>query len=337
MIALFPGQGSQSVGMTKTLYENFSIAKQTFEEASDSIQINLKKLCFEGPESELVLTENTQPCLLTASIAAFRVAESEFEFKPKAAAGHSLGEYSALVAAGAIPLSTAVSWVKERGKAMQEAVPNGQGSMAAVMGLEDDMIQKLCTRATQEAESKRKSSETSFSVPALVEPANYNTFGQTVISGSADAIQEAVNLISSEDFSGGKIIPLSVSAPFHSKLMKPAREKMAQIFARTPEDQKPKSLNCPYLPNRTARITQEASLVLELLVEQIDHPVLWKQTLLTFIEHGYLKGVEFGPGKVLQGLAKRTARAKKVDFPVLSFGEADGMNDLEKFLGRVAQ
>ena len=156
IIAVFPGQGSQHVGMGKDLYDNFKTAKEVFEEASDAISVNLKKLCFDGPESDLTLTMNTQPCLLTVSVAAFRVAERERDFAPWAAAGHSLGEYSALVAAGAFPLATAVRWVHERGKAMQAAVPAGEGTMAALLNLEDAQVAELCERATKLAAEKRK-------------------------------------------------------------------------------------------------------------------------------------------------------------------------------------
>src|SRR4051794_38588782 len=184
IVAVFPGQGSQHVGMAKDLYENFALVREIFEEASDSISVDLKKLCFDGPESDLKLTENTQPCLLTASVAAFRVAEREFNFIPGAVAGHSLGEYSALVAMGCLDLGLATRWVRERGAAMQQAVPAGEGTMAAILGMDDAVIDTLCKKATALAQEKRQKGEQSdISVPALVEPANYNAPGQVVIAG----------------------------------------------------------------------------------------------------------------------------------------------------------
>jgi [acyl-carrier-protein] S-malonyltransferase len=304
-VALFPGQGSQHVGMAKDLLENFKIAREVFEEASDAARLNIKYLCLEGPEADLTLTENTQPCLLTASVAAFRVAQAELGFKPSVVAGHSLGEYSALVAAGALPLGTAANWVRERGRAMQKAVPAGQGTMAAVLGMEDSQISKLCEAATANAKAKRSQGENAdLTVDAIVEAANFNAPGQIVIAGSTDAVAEAVALIKAGgDFAGGKAIPLSVSAPFHCKLMRGARDKMAEIFSQS--SIKAKAPICGYVPNRTARLTQEAGVVFELLVEQVDHPVLWKQSMTSLLEQDYLAYAEFGPGKVLSGLMKR--------------------------------
>ncbi|MGZ3689666.1 MAG: ACP S-malonyltransferase, partial [Bdellovibrionota bacterium] len=267
-VALFPGQGSQHVGMGKDLFENFRVAREAFEEASDHSHLNLKALCFDGPESDLMMTEHTQPCLLTASVAAFRVATHELGFKPAAVAGHSLGEYSALVAAGVLPLGTAAGWVRERGAAMQKAVPTGQGTMAAVMGL-DDKIEALCAAATESAKNKRAASaENELTVEAVVEPANFNAPGQVVIAGSVDAVAEAVAMIKAGgDWAGGKAIPLSVSAPFHCQLMRPARDRMADLFSKALPSERAKMPLCAYVPNRTARLTQEPGVVFELLVE----------------------------------------------------------------------
>jgi [acyl-carrier-protein] S-malonyltransferase len=307
-IALFPGQGSQFVGMGKDLFTNFKAAAETFEEASDAIRVDLKKLCFEGPDAELTLTENTQPCLLVSSVAAFRVASAELGFRPSAVAGHSLGEYSALVAAGALPLATATQWVRERGKAMQSAVPAGQGSMAALLqswGAEEDAkVRELCKRATASAIEKRAKGETAdIVVEAIVEPANFNAPGQIVMAGSKDAIDEAIALAKAGgDFAGAKALPLQVSAPFHCRLMKPARDRMAELFSKA---KTPNALTAPYIPNRTARLTSETGTIFELLVEQVDHPVLWKQSMTTLLTDGLQNAVEFGPGKVLTGLMKR--------------------------------
>jgi [acyl-carrier-protein] S-malonyltransferase len=312
IVALFPGQGSQHVGMAKDLLDNFKTAREVFEEASDAASLNIRKLCLDGPDADLTLTENTQPCLLTASVAAFRCAQVELGFKPVAVAGHSLGEYSALVAAGSLPLGTAAKWVRERGRAMQLAVPKGQGTMAAVLGMEDSLVDQLCQAASSTAKAKRAHGDTpiefgDLTVEAVVEAANFNAPGQIVIAGSTDAVAEAIALIKAGgDFAGSKAILLSVSAPFHCKLMKSAREKMAEIFSQSTV--RPQAPICGYVPNRTARLTQESGVVFELLVEQIDHPVLWKQTITALLESDHLKYAEFGPGKVLTGLMKRIAQ-----------------------------
>jgi [acyl-carrier-protein] S-malonyltransferase len=314
--ALFPGQGSQFVGMGKDLLDNFKTAAEVFDEASEAVKKDLKKLCLEGPESELVLTENTQPALLAASVAAFRVARQELGFTPAVVAGHSLGEYSALVAAGALPLGTAAFWVKERGRAMQIAVPAGQGTMAAVMGLEDERVTALCKKASELAQQKRAALDKSdFVVDAVVEPANFNAPGQIVIAGSTDAVAEAIALIKAGgDFAGGKAIPLSVSAPFHCRLMKPARDRMENLFADAGPADRPHSPICPYIPNRTGRMTSETGVMFELLIEQVDHPVLWKQSMThVMTERKLMLGIEFGPGKVLAGLAKRIANGLQAE------------------------
>lgn len=309
-VALFPGQGSQHVGMAKDLVQSFRVAAEVFEEASDAIHMDLKKLCFDGPESDLTLTQNTQPSLLAASVAAFRVAALELGFAPALVAGHSLGEYSALVAAEALDLSTAVQWVRIRGQAMQEAVPPGQGTMAAILGLEDDRVERLCLLSTSTAQSKREKGEyADVTVDCAAEPANFNAPGQVVIAGSTDAIQEALALVKAGgDFAGAKAIPLSVSAPFHCRLMTKARDRMAEVFSKASPAQKPRTPVCPYIPNRTARSTREAGVILELLVEQVDHPVLWKQSIAGLLEDGFQQAVEFGPGKVLSGLNKRISQ-----------------------------
>jgi len=331
-MALFPGQGAQSVGMGKELCENFAVAREVFEEASDAISKDLKKLCFEGPDADLTLTENTQPSLVTVSVAAFRVATRELGFQPAVVAGHSLGEYSALVAAGALPLASAVRWVRERGAAMQKAVPAGEGSMAAVMG-GDEWIEALCEKATASAKLKRAGatdSEAALTVEPIVQPANFNAPGQIVIAGSADAVAEAVAMIKTDpQFAGGKAIPLNVSAPFHCRLMAPARDRMAQLFSQVSGAEKPVRLDCPYVPNRTARLTREPGVIFELLVEQVDHPVLWKQSMASMLENGFEVGVEFGPGKVLQGLAKRISQAAGKPCTLHGMGDLAGLKNLE--------
>ncbi|MGK5089472.1 ACP S-malonyltransferase [Bdellovibrionota bacterium FG-2] len=309
--AIFPGQGSQQIGMGRDLYENFRVAREVFEEASDAISVNLKKLCFEGPEADLTLTENTQPTLLTVSVAAFQVLQAEREFAPEVVAGHSLGEYSALVCAGSLELATAVRWVRARGQAMQLAVPQGQGGMAVILNLEDAKISVLCADALQIAQEKRDHGETpEIEVALTLEPANFNAPGQVAISGSKDAIDEAIKLVSSDPqgtFKGAKALPLPVSAPFHCSLMEPAKEKMAQIFSKDSPLHTPRALLIPYVPNVTARVNQEHSLILEFLTAQVTHPVLWKQTITGLLETGFDIFVECGSGRVLSGLTKRIA------------------------------
>jgi [acyl-carrier-protein] S-malonyltransferase len=318
--------------MGKELSESFAIARETLEEASDAVGVDIKKLCLEGPESDLTLTENTQPCLLAVSVAAFRVAQRELGLKPVAAAGHSLGEYSALVAAGALPLGTAVRWVRERGAAMQRAVPAGQGTMAAVLSMDDAMIDQLCARATERALEKRRAGEwKELTVESIVQPANFNAPGQLVIAGSVDAVAEAVALIKEgSEFPGGKAIPLQVSAPFHCRLMSPARDRMAALFQDAKPGEKPHALAFPYIPNRTARQTQEPGLVFELLVEQVDHPVLWKQSMAAALQAGIADhAVEFGPGKVLAGLMKRIGQAEGKTLAVAGLGDSTGLKAVE--------
>ena len=336
LAALFPGQGSQFVGMGKDLYDNFSYVKQLFEEASDALRFDLKKLCFEGSESDLTLTENTQPCLLTASVAAFRVAEKELNFLPAAVAGHSLGEYSALVAAQSIPFSVAIQWVRERGLAMQKAVPAGEGTMAAILGLEDAAIERLCKTATETAKEKRNQQEApELRVKPIVQPANFNAPGQVVIAGSIDAVQEAIQLVkagSAGDFPGGKAIALNVSAPFHCELMYPAKERMKEVFALLDHSQKPKQPFCAYVPNRTARLTEEAGVIEELLIEQIDHPVLWKHSMLSLLDSGFSTFIEFGPGKVLCGLMKRIATNPPRKCTLHALGDTASLKAYESML-----
>ncbi len=332
MLALFPGQGSQYVGMGKDLVQNFGVARQAFEEASDAIGVNLSKLCFEGPESDLMLTENTQPCLLAHSIATFRVAVIETGVRTSRVAGHSLGEYSALVASGSLGLAQAAKLVRLRGQLMQKAVPAGEGTMAAILGLEDAQVTALCERATEVAISKQSGESSGLSVRTTVEPANFNAPGQTVVAGSKNAVGEIPALLTTDAFKGGKCIPLSVSAPFHCSLMKPARDGLSSAFLKVSPDAQPKSPIFPYVPNRTARSTQEASVVFDLLMEQLDHPVLWTASMNHCLEQGHAKAIEFGPGRVLQGLMKRIAKAAGQNIETVSIGDPAGIKSLEAFI-----
>ncbi len=308
----FPGQGSQQVGMGRQFYDEFTVFRQTIEEASDSLGMNLRGLLFDGPESELTLTENAQPAILAVSVGCFRVAEQELGLKTRVNLGHSLGEYSALVACEAIPFANAVSWVRARGQAMQRAVPVGEGTMSAVIGAEDSQIEEWCRIATETASANRK--EKGLNSPAnaparsTVEPANFNAPGQVVVSGSVDAIEVLEKNIQAMGIRGVLMKRLSVSAPFHSSLMKPARTVMEGIFEDAKKEGLLSPLQTPYIPNRTAKITSEQGVVFPLLSEQVDHSVLWKQSVETLIGSGSKVAFEFGPGKVLQGLAKRIAK-----------------------------
>ena len=334
-LAVFPGQGSQHVGMLKEFYENFKLVRELFEEASDSTGLHIKKLCFDGPESDLQLTQNTQPCLLTSSIASYRVVHTETGFKPHIAAGHSLGEYSALVANQCIPFSSAVRWVMERGIAMQKAVPEGEGSMLALMGFEDSQVETLCTEAKTHAQVARNQGYDGAGsrVQCELSPANFNSPGQTVVSGSIDAIEHALKLIKADPrFSGKKAIPLSVSAPFHCSLMADARTKMESLFQKAQDYEKPLPFEFPYIPNTTARVTTEQTAVFDLLVEQINHPVMWRQSIENALQNGVNRVIEFGPGKVLQGLCKRIAAAQNANVQLLGVNDLASLDSLKKGL-----
>lgn len=304
---LFPGQGSQQLGMGKVFYDEFTVFRQTIEEASDSLGFDLKKLLFEGPESELTLTENAQPAILAVSTGCFRVAESELEIQTDVHLGHSLGEYSALVACEAIPFSNAIQWVRERGLAMQKAVPVGAGTMSAILGAEDATVTEWCKEATLLAIEKRKTSGETYAVDCVVEPANFNAPGQIVVSGSVDAVDTLEKLISEKKIRGVMAKRLQVSAPFHCSLMKPARKRMEAIFEDALKQGHLSALQTPYIPNRTSRITQEEGLIFPLLAEQVDHSVMWKQSVESLIPECTI-AFEFGPGKVLQGLTKRITK-----------------------------
>jgi [acyl-carrier-protein] S-malonyltransferase len=303
----FPGQGSQQVGMGKAFYDEFTVFRQTIEEASDSLGFDLKKLLFEGPEAELTLTENAQPAILAVSTGCHRVAESTLDLKVDVNLGHSLGEYSALVASEAIPFANAIQWVRERGLAMQKAVPVGAGTMSAILGAEDAQVTEWCAEATQIAKELRKTGNSTYAVDCVVEPANFNAPGQIVVSGSVDAVDALEKLIAEKKIRGVMAKRLQVSAPFHCSLMKPARDRMESIFADALTNGQLSALQTPYIPNRTARLTQEHGVIFSLLSEQVDHSVMWKQSVEALVPE-YTRAIEFGPGKVLQGLAKRITK-----------------------------
>jgi len=282
---IFPGQGAQTVGMGKELYQSSPRAKAIYDRADEALGWKLSKLCFEGPESDLVLTANTQPAILTTSIAILEALREQIGSlnSPLYVAGHSLGEYTALVAAGAISLEDAVRLVNLRGKAMQEAVPPGLGAMAAVMGGSTEQIEALCSEAA---------------AGEVVSAANFNAPGQVVIAGHASAVERA-KLKAAE--AGLKVIPLKVSAPFHCALMKPAAEAVSSAL-------KSITLLNPVVPvvaNVDARPNQSAENIPSLLVRQIDGTVRWEQSVKFMADMGVERALEIGPGNVLSGLVKR--------------------------------
>lgn len=293
MVLLFPGQGSQQPGMGQFLFDNFKLAQQVFEEASDSINLDLKKLCFTGSVQDLALTENTQPALLTVSTATQRVLRAEAALKIEAAAGHSIGEYAALVAANGMSFSDAVRAVRIRGQAMQSAVPVGQGGMVAVMGLDPDQVDKLCQWANQNFSSGR------------IGPANYNSPGQIVISGSQKTLESLRQDFNAEKVFGTalkvKFIPLQVSAPFHCEMMKPAEEKMREVL----ENLKFQAADFPILQNLTAQFHDEPATLRENLIRQVSAPVKWMQSMNLLLDKGLVSCVECGAGSVLKGLLKK--------------------------------
>jgi len=285
---LFPGQGSQKVGMGRALVNEFPAARQTFEEADDVLGFKLSALCFEGPEPELTLTKHTQPAILTASIAVFRVlVERGLAFD--VVAGHSLGEWSALVAAGALEFRDAVRLTHLRGTYMQDAVPVGQGAMAALLGVDEAKVFAICAAASLPGEP--------------VEPANINGGGQIVVSGHSAAVDRAIPL--AKDAGAKRAVRLAVSAPFHCSMMQPAADQLAQALAevtiRTPA--------VPVVANVTAQPTQDAARIKQLLIEQVTAAVRWEASIQAIVAAGATRAYELGTGSVLRGLVKRIAES----------------------------
>ncbi len=293
---IFPGQGSQRAGMGKALAEQFPAARAVFDQADQALGFPLSKLCFEGPEEELKLTANTQPAILTTSVAAYRVLEEQ-GIAPDYVAGHSLGEYSALVASGCLSLAEAVVTVRNRGTYMQEAVPAGQGAMAALLGLPLPKVQQVCEQVAQ---------------GQVVVPANLNSPGQIVISGHKEAVERAA--AAAKDAGAKRAVLLPVSAPFHSSLLQPAAARLESDFQRIGFS----GLGIPLVTNVDAEVIETPQAARDALLRQVPAPVRWEESMRKLIELGCDCFIEVGPGKVLAGLLRqidRSVRALSVEDP----------------------
>lgn len=306
---LFPGQGSQYVGMGRELAEAYPTAMETFAQADETLNYELSRLCFEGPKQDLGKTVNTQPAVLTTSVACFRVL-SELGVSPAVVAGHSLGEYSALVAAGGFSFRSAVQVVHERAQYMQEAVPLGSGGMLAVLGLDVAAVRRVCAGAAG---------------AGVLEIANYNCPGQIVLAGEVSALEAAVALAKAEG--AKKCVPLAVSGPFHSSLMRNAAERLALVLGET-EIYDPK---IPIVSNVSADYLRWADEVRTALLRQVYNPVRWEESVRRMIEDGVRVFVEVGPGRVLSGLVKRIAPKETILLNV------ENLDSLEKSLARLRE
>ena len=300
---VFPGQGSQYVGMGKELADTFPICRQVFEEADDALGQKISRLCFDGPAEELQLTEHTQPAILAMSVAVYRLLASR-GYESHYMAGHSLGEYSAYVAAGTLGFADALRLVSRRGRYMQEAVPVGQGAMAVVMGLDAEGIQQACTEVAGDE---------------VVSAANLNTPSQVAISGHVQAVERAG--VRARELGAKRVVPLSVSAPFHCALMKPAEirlePELRALVVRDP--------SVPVIANVDAKPKRAGTESVEALIRQVSSPVLWEASVRTLVDVGVSTFLEVGPGRVLTGLIKKTDRAARV----LNVEDSDGLASVE--------
>jgi [acyl-carrier-protein] S-malonyltransferase len=303
---LFPGQGSQAVGMGQSLAEAFPEARAVFAAADEALGERLSSLCFQGPAEALTLTANTQPAILTVSAAAMAAWTARAP-GPSHVAGHSLGEYSALVAAGALTVPDAVRAVRARGRFMQEAVPEGQGAMAAVLGLEPATVARLCTE---------------LAGADVLSPANYNSPEQTVIAGHAAAVERAIPKL--KEAGAKRVVPLSVSAPFHCALMAPVVPRLRPVLEALTLSE----LRMPVVTNVEATPNADRARVLPLLLQQVTSPVRWVETIQAMVSAGVTRMVELGPGRVLAGLVRRIA-------PGVEVLNVEDAASLEKALGAI--
>lgn len=281
---VFSGQGSQKIGMLAEMAADSSIVKETFSEASSVLGYNLWDLCQHGEQEKINQTEITQPLMLTSSVALWRIWQQKGGAQPGWLAGHSLGEWSALVCSNVVAFGDAVKLVQNRGAFMQQAVPKGEGAMAAVLGVEDEKIKEICKEASS---------------VGVVEPVNFNSPGQVVIAGKAAAVDKAIELLKAAGCK--RAMPLPVSAPFHTSLMKPAADKMAALIEKT-------AFNAPKIPivhNYHAQTENDPQKIKQLMIKQIDNPVLWVDCINTLVKNGVTTTIECGPGSVLCGLSKR--------------------------------
>lgn len=303
---IFPGQGSQYVGMAKEFIENFPESREVFDSAGSVLGYNLLKLCLEGPADKLNLTENTQPAILAASLAILKPLERR-GLSAEAAAGHSLGEYTAITAAGGLGFKDAVSLVQKRGRYMQEAVPQGTGLMAAVLGLEREAVEKACHEAAKNG---------------IVAPANYNSPGQIVIAGEKKAVEAAIELIKAAG--AKKTVPLAVSVPSHCAMMKQAGERLAREL----ENITINDLRMPIVNNADAKFLKTASELRPSLIRQISSPLFWEDSIKKMASEGFDTFIELGPGKVLSGLVRRIAKDSKI----MNVEDMKGMDECLKAL-----
>ena len=300
MAFLFPGQGSQHVGMGEDVANRYPESRSVFDEADCALGFSISQLCFEGAEEEICLTENAQPSILTTSIALYRALESK-GIVPDVVAGHSLGEYSALVVAGAISLSDAVILVRKRGQYMQEAVPVGVGAMAAILGLSADDVSLICEETA-----------------GVISPANLNGAHQVVIAGETKAVEFASVL--ARERGARRVIPLRVSAPFHCELMKPAADRLAQELQHVPFT----DLQLPVYTNVDAAQIRTGSEACDALERQVSSPVRWEETINAMVEDRVQRFVEVGPGQVLSGLVRKMFK----DVEVITVNSVEGIEAL---------
>ncbi len=303
---VFPGQGSQYVGMGQDLYKEFPTARRTFEESSEVLGLDMAKLCFEGDSEDLRLTENTQPAILTVSVAAWLVLDEETGIKADFLAGHSLGEYSALVASGGLDFKDAVLVVRKRGEYMQAAVPDGVGAMAAILGLSKEKVEEACREASQDG--------------LIVSPANFNAPGQVVISGNKEAVEEACAFAKSNG--AKRAVLLEVSAPFHCALMNTVAKRLEEVLSQVDIFE----LEVPVVSNYEAKPNKDSSRVKTLLIDQVANPVRWDESVNMLYESGVREYVEIGPGNVLSSLIKRTVS----NVSVLNFEKIEQLNLLKE-------